>query len=105
MTHNQMKRNTENAANSMTKCHESLKISDFLNRSFAMSCILIAGHEINGVFTMTNYANVIFSESGSTLSPGMSSIIVAAIQFIGSYISCLLVDRLGRKVRFFFSID
>lgn len=84
--------------NSMTKWKEPLKIRDFFNRSFVMSCVLIAGHEINGVFTMTNYASVIFSESGSTLSPGISSIIVAAIQFIGSYVSCLLVDRLGRKV-------
>lgn len=91
-----MQRN--NDANSMTKWREPLKISDFLNRSFAMSCILISGHEINGVFTMTNYASVIFSESGSTLSPGMSSIVVAGIQFVGSYVSCLLVDRLGRKV-------
>lgn len=86
--------------NDSTKSQESLKIGDFFNRSFVISCVLITGHEINGVFTMTNYASVIFSESGSTLSPGMSSIIVAAIQFIGSYISCLLVDRLGRKVRF-----
>lgn len=97
--HDEMKRQNDDA-NSMAKWHESLKIRDFFNRSFVMSCILIAGHEINGVFTMTNYASVIFSESGSTLSPGMSSIIVAAIQFVGSYISCLLVDRLGRKVSF-----
>lgn len=85
--------------------HEPLKLRDFWNRSFVMSCILISGHEINGVFTMTNYASVIFSESGSTLSPGMSSIVVAGIQLVGSYISCLLVDRLGRKVRCFCHFD
>lgn len=84
--------------------HEPLKLRDFWNRSFVMSCILISGHEINGVFTMTNYASVIFAESGSSLSPGMSSIVVAAIQLIGSYVSCILVDRLGRKVRFLFAI-
>lgn len=97
--HAEMQHNN-NDAKSMTKWREPLKIGDFLNRSFAMSCILISGHEINGVFTMTNFASLIFKESGSTLSPGMSAIIVAAIQLVGSYISCILVDRLGRKVKF-----
>lgn len=83
-------------------CRESLKLRDFWNRSFVMSCILISGHEINGVFTMTNYASVIFAESGSTLSPGMSSIVVSGIQLVGSGLSCILVDRLGRKVRLIF---
>lgn len=101
--HVEIQRN--NTANSITNWREPLKISDFMNRSFGMSCILIAGHEINGVFTMTNYASVIFSESGSTLSAGMSSIIVAGIQLVGSYISCILVDRLGRKVVFFFALN
>lgn len=76
----------------------SLKIGDFMNRSFAICCILMVAHEMNGVFTMVSYASVIFSKSGSSFSAGVSSIIVAAIQMIGSYVSSLLIERLGRKV-------
>lgn len=59
----------------------------------------MVAHELNGVFTMVSYASVIFSKAGSSLSPGMSSIIVAAIQMLGAYVSSLLIERLGRKVR------
>lgn len=78
---------------------ESLNLSDFLNRPFAICCILMAAHEVNGVFTMISYTGVIFSKSGSALSPGVSSIIVGVIQLMGAYIATLLCDRLGRKVK------
>lgn len=78
----------------------SLKISDFINRPFAICCILMLAHELDGEFTMISFASVIFSKSGSSLfSPGMSSIIVTFIQLIGTYVSSLFIDRLGRKVR------
>ena len=79
----------------------SLRISDFVNRPFIICCILMVGHELNGVFTMISYAKVIFKTAGSSLSPGMSSIIVAAIQTIGCYASSLLIERLGRKVSYY----
>lgn len=56
-------------------------------------------HEFNGCFTMMSYASIIFRESGSTLSPSVSSIIIGAIQLVGAYVASMLVDRLGRKVR------
>lgn len=73
-------------------------IQDFMNRPFSICCVLMFAHELCGVFTMTSYASMIFAKSGSTISPGISSIIVGAIQVAGSYISTLFVDRLGRKV-------
>lgn len=77
----------------------SLKISDFMNRPFAICCILMVAHELDGEFTMISYAGIIFSKSGSSLfSPGISSIIVTFIQLIGTYVSSLFIDRLGRKV-------
>lgn len=75
-----------------------LTLSDFVNRPFAIGCILMLAHEFCGGFTMCSYAGMIFAKSGSTMSPGISSIIVGAIQFIGSYVSTMLIDRLGRKV-------
>lgn len=47
---------------------------------------------------MMSYASIIFAQSGSSLSPTISAIIVGVIQFIGSYVSTMLVDRLGRRV-------
>lgn len=76
-----------------------LKFSDFHNQPFAIGCILMLAHEFCGAFTMCSYAGMIFAKSGSTMSPTISAIIVGAIQFLGSYVSTMLVDRLGRKVR------
>lgn len=47
---------------------------------------------------MMNYTASMFEDSGSSLSPNVSSIIVGLIQVLGSYVSTLLVDRLGRKI-------
>ncbi len=47
---------------------------------------------------MLNYTASIFAESGSSLSPNVSSIIVGAIQMCGCYLSTVLVERSGRKL-------
>lgn len=85
-------KDAENAATS------PLSLRDFVNRPFAIGCIIMVAHELNGGFTMCSYAGMIFAKSGSTLSPGISSIIVAAIQLVGCYVSTILIDRAGRKV-------
>lgn len=84
--------------NKATEKAAPLKLSDFLNQPFAIGCLLMLGHEFCGAFTMCSYAGMIFAKSGSTMSPTISAIIVGAIQFLGSYVSTVLVDRLGRKV-------
>lgn len=76
----------------------SLKISNFMNRPFAICCILMLAHELDGEFAMISYAGVIFSKCSSFFSPGISSIIVTFIQLIGTYVSSLFIDRVGRKV-------
>lgn len=67
-------------------------------RPFSIGVILMVLHEFCGCFTMTSYAGIIFSRSGSSLSPSISAIIIGTIQFLGAYVSTVLVDRLGRKV-------
>lgn len=47
---------------------------------------------------MLNYTATIFRESGSTISPEFSAIIVGVIQLLGTYVATFLVDRLGRKI-------
>lgn len=75
-----------------------IRISDFKNRPFAICCISMVAHEVCGVFTMINYAGVIFKEAGSSMDAGWAAITVGAIQLVGSYTASLLIDRLGRKL-------
>jgi SP family facilitated glucose transporter-like MFS transporter 8 len=58
----------------------------------------MALNQFCGCFAMINFTATIFKESGSTLSPNISSIVVGGIQIIGSIFPTLLVDRLGRKM-------
>ncbi|XP_055545657.1 facilitated trehalose transporter Tret1-like [Wyeomyia smithii] len=51
-----------------------------------------------GVFAILTYAVSIFAESGSTINPGASAIIMGAIQIIGTVASFILVDVAGRKI-------
>lgn len=47
---------------------------------------------------MINYTGKIFADSGSKLPPNESAVVVGVIQLIGTYVSTLFVDRVGRKV-------
>ncbi|XP_063709675.1 facilitated trehalose transporter Tret1-like [Culicoides brevitarsis] len=62
-----------------------------------LSIILITFPLVSGTVVLVNYAVKIFDEASSHLSSIVSSIIVALIQLIGSYIATLLVERTGRK--------
>ncbi|XP_031623618.1 facilitated trehalose transporter Tret1-like [Contarinia nasturtii] len=64
---------------------------------------LTAINLFSGTFAMINYTANIFKESGSTMDPNVSSIIVAGIQILGVWGSTLLVDRIGRKTLLIFS--
>lgn len=81
-----------------TPAKPAIGLNQFMCRSFAIGCVLMWAHEFCGTFVMCNYAGMIFAKSGSSMSPTVSSMIVGAIQFVGSYVSTLLVDRSGRKV-------
>lgn len=58
----------------------------------------MALNQFCGIFAMLNFTATIFQQSGSTLSPNVSSIIIAGIQIVGSLLPTLLVDKLGRKM-------
>lgn len=67
-------------------------------KAFIIGIAFIFMHEFCGVFTMLNYTATIFRESGSTISPHISAIIVGLIQLLGTYFATFFVDRLGRKI-------
>lgn len=53
-----------------------------------------------GVLTMISYAGKIFSEAGTQFDPNEAVVVVGIIQLIGTYISTMTVDRVGRKILF-----
>lgn len=72
--------------------------SPAIRRSMIYGFILIALNMLCGCFVLINYTASIFTESGSTLPPNISAIIVGIIQVIGSFVSTAIIDRFGRKV-------
>lgn len=86
---------------------ERLSCSDFKTLHFRKAIIfgvcLMAINQFTGVFPMLNFMATIFDQSGSTLSPNISSIIVGIIQIIGALFPPLLVERLGRRMMLFIS--
>lgn len=81
----------------------SPKWSDFITKiarkAFTFGIILIGLYIWNGIYGMSAYVTNIFEQTGSTLSPNMSTIVVGIVQVIGTCIAAATVDRFGRKVR------
>lgn len=59
---------------------DKLKFSEFLTptafRAMLISTFLMAVSQFSGLFVITNYAVTIFKETGSTLDPNVSSIVM-----------------------------
>lgn len=60
----------------------------------------MALNQFCGVFAMMNFTATIFNESGSTLSPNVSSIIAGGTMIIGAVLCTFLVEKAGRKMLF-----
>lgn len=67
--------------------------------------ILVALYIFSGLTPMSFYTANIFQETGSNLSPNMSAIVIGVVQLIGTCIATKLVERAGRKVRFYRVFD
>lgn len=51
-----------------------------------------------GAFAFINYSSSIFEKSGSKLDPNLNSIILGAVQIVGTYASTIFVDIAGRRL-------
>lgn len=65
----------------------------------------MAINQFSGCFVLLNYSATIFRDSGSDIDPNTSSIILASIQCIGTYVATILVDKVGRKVLLLVSVS
>lgn len=60
-------------------------------------------NECSGAFILISYTAAIFAEAGSAIPHEWSAILVAFIQLAGTYVSTILIDRIGRKPLLIFS--
>lgn len=65
--------------------------------AFLISLTIFTMNECCGSFILVSYTTLIFAESGSAIPDEWSAVVVAVIQLAGTYVSSILIDRLGRK--------
>ncbi|KAJ8942448.1 hypothetical protein NQ318_002660 [Aromia moschata] len=69
-----------------------------LIKAFIISVGLLAFQQFSGINAVLFYAQTIFKEAGTSLEPEICSIILGVVQFAASFVTPLVVERLGRKV-------
>lgn len=67
-------------------------------RVITIGVSLMALNQFCGCFAIISYTATLFEQSGSSLSPNVSTIIVGILLLVGAYVSTVLVDRAGRRV-------
>ncbi|XP_015108901.1 facilitated trehalose transporter Tret1-like [Diachasma alloeum] len=66
-------------------------------RALIISVTLFAGQHTSGYAIMFTYTTAIFELAQTSVNPYTASIVIAVIQIIGSWISTLTIDRIGRR--------
>ena len=107
----------KNEFNSIMKSYETqkldqevshLSIGDFMEknarRGICLGVFLMFVNQFSGYFAILQYTSTIFDESGSSLTSNESTIIVGALQIIGSFVSFFIIDRFGRKALLLISV-
>ncbi|CAG4973555.1 unnamed protein product [Colias eurytheme] len=67
-------------------------------KAFYISCALVFFQQFCGINAVLFYMTTIFEASGTSLEPAIATIIVGAVQVVASFITPLVVDRLGRRI-------
>lgn len=97
----------EDVAELQNDCEEqktrNLSILEALGRNTSIrGMIIVFGlmffQQMSGVNVVIFYTNDIFKASGSGLDPEIATIIVGVMQVVATFISSLVVDRLGRRI-------
>lgn len=77
--------------------------SKSIRKALLIGTVMVIFNEFNGVFILTAFSGIIFRDTGSAISPNLSSLIPCVLNLVGSMLSTALVDRLGRKALLVFS--
>lgn len=70
-----------------------------------ISPFLTAICNLSGSFAITSYAILVFKQTGSTIDPNVSAIVMAVLQVLGTYTASQLMERLGRKTLLLISMS
>nr|XP_967531.2 PREDICTED: facilitated trehalose transporter Tret1 [Tribolium castaneum] len=74
-----------------------------LVKALTISVLLVVLQQLSGINVVLFYAQPIFQASGSSLDSEVASIIIGVVQFLTSFVTPMLVERLGRKILLYFS--
>lgn len=74
-------------------------------RALLICPFLMAVNQFSGAFAITTYAETIFKRTGSNVDPQISSIVMAAMQVVGTYTASQLIDKVGRKMLLLVSLS
>ncbi|XP_068151822.1 facilitated trehalose transporter Tret1-like isoform X2 [Drosophila tropicalis] len=81
---------------------DGLTLRDFCTpaavKAYGIGLVLIMTNQFSCLFPMINYMSDIFAQSGSAMDPNFCSIIIGAVQILGTYGTTLLCDICGRKL-------
>ncbi|KAH8321732.1 hypothetical protein KR074_010983 [Drosophila pseudoananassae] len=81
---------------------DSISLKDFCTRpalkAYGPALVLLIANQFSGLFSMVNYMSDIFAQSHSTMDPNTCTIIIGAVQILGTYVTTLLCDICGRKL-------
>ncbi|EDW03499.1 facilitated trehalose transporter Tret1 [Drosophila grimshawi] len=76
-------------------------LKDFFTREaikgYGMAAVIIIANQFSALFVMINYMSDIFANSGSTMDPNTSTIIIGSVQILGAFVGTVLYDIFGRK--------
>ncbi|XP_023165976.2 facilitated trehalose transporter Tret1 isoform X2 [Drosophila hydei] len=82
--------------------NEGLTMADFCNKraikAIMTGLVLMIGNAFTGTFAFINYMSNIFERVHTQLEPNTNTIIIGAVQIVGTLASIYLVDRHGRKI-------
>ncbi|EDW03491.1 facilitated trehalose transporter Tret1 [Drosophila grimshawi] len=82
--------------------NDGLTVADFCNKralkAIMTGIVLMIANMFTGTFAFINYMSTIFERVHTQLEPNTNTIIIGAVQVVGTLASIYLVDRYGRKI-------
>jgi hypothetical protein len=70
-------------------------------RPFIASMLIVTAQAFNGTIAIVTYAWTILSRMGVALNPDLQTLMIPILMIIGSLVSIVSVEKLGRKVSTF----
>ncbi|XP_063975811.1 uncharacterized protein LOC135161817 [Diachasmimorpha longicaudata] len=72
-------------------------------RAFIIAVGLVTGQELSGISPMLSYTANVFKSADISMPPNHAAIVVGGVQLLGSWLSTMTMERLGRRKLLFIS--